>query len=135
MEKTRDFIQRHKAISYISGFGVIVFFNCFGFPFYNLNKDWPFMLTVSKIYIVLAAAWMTGGILCGLFLKKSVAFIIFMTILLSLSGLVFRYFLEFGEVSNIYNFTLPNIMLHLVIFVSLAFLSWVYTSKRNHGKQ
>lgn len=135
MEKMRDFVRKHKVISYISGFGVIMFFNCFGFPIYNLNKDWPFMPTITKIYIVLAAAWITGGILYGLFLKKNAAFIVFMTILLSLSGFVCRYFLEFGEVSNTYNFTLPNIMLHLVIFVSLAFLTWVYISKRNTGTQ
>lgn len=74
MEKMRDFVRKHKVISYISGFGVIVFFNCFGFPIYNLNKDWPFMPTITKIYIVLAAAWITGGILYGLFLKKKRSF-------------------------------------------------------------
>ena len=130
MEKMRGFVYRHKVISYISAFGVIVLFNCFGFPIYNLNKDWPLMLTILKIYVVLATAWMTGEILHGLFLKKTAAFIIFMATLLSLSGLICRYFLEFGEVSNTYNFTLPNIMLHLVISVSLACLTWVYTSKK-----
>lgn len=93
------------------------------------------MTTIVKIYVVLAAAWITGGILCGLFHKKSAALIILITTLLSLFGLVCRYFLEFGEVSNTYNFTLPNIMLHVVIFVSLACLTWGYFSKREVEKQ
>jgi len=45
-----QFRQRHKLLSYFLGLGVIIFFNCFGFPIINLNKEWSMMLTATKIY-------------------------------------------------------------------------------------
>ena len=62
--------QRHKLLSYFLGLGVIIFFNCFGFPIINLNKEWSMMLTAIKIYVVLGGALFSGGILAGLFPKK-----------------------------------------------------------------
>ena len=34
-----QFRQRHKLLSYFLGLGVIIFFNCFGFPIINLNRN------------------------------------------------------------------------------------------------
>ena len=53
--------QRHKLLSYFLGLGVIIFFNCFGFPIINLNKEWSMMLTAIKIYVVLGGALFSGG--------------------------------------------------------------------------
>lgn len=41
---------------------------------------------------------------------------------MTLIGFLCRYFLEYGEVSNTYNFTLPNIALHLLITGILIFI-------------
>ena len=57
----KQFRQRHKLLSYILGLGVIIFFNCFGFPIINLNKEWSMMLTAIKIYVVLGGALFSGG--------------------------------------------------------------------------
>ena len=65
-----QFKQRPKLLSYFLGLGVIILFNCFGFPIINLNKEWPMMLTATKIYVVLGSALFSGGILAGLFPKK-----------------------------------------------------------------
>ena len=46
-------------------------------------------------------------------------------------GLACRYLLEFGEVSNTYNFTLPNIALHLTAFTGISSLSWRYVAKQS----
>ena len=41
-------------------------------------------------------------------------------------GLLCRYLLEFGEASNIYNFTIPNTLLHVGVFLALTGLTWIY---------
>ena len=48
---------------------------------------------------------------------------------MTLIGFLCRYFLEYGEVSNTYNFTLPNIALHLLITGILILLSHFFASK------
>lgn len=135
MGKVREWMQRNKAMSFMCSFGFIVLINCCGFPLYNLNKEWPFMLTAVKFYLVLTSAWATGGILYSLFPKKNATFILMMATVLPSVGLICRYFLEFGEVSNTYNFTLPNIILHLGAFVALTFLSWIYVVKKSAANQ
>lgn len=126
MERLRAFIQKHKIISYTLGLGAIVFFNCFGFPILNLNKEWPLMLTTTKIYVVLGSTLFSGGILAGLFPKKKLIFIILVTSIAVGLGLLCRYLLEFGEMSNFYNFTLPNTLLHVGIFLALTSFTWIH---------
>ena len=49
----------------------------------------------------------------------------------TLTGMLFRYLLEWREVSNTYNFTLPNITLHIAFAVIVSTLSWYWT-KQTH---
>lgn len=53
--------------------------------------------------------------------------ILLLNLLLVLLSMGSRYLLEFGEVSNTYNFTLPNMILHILVTVTLSTLSWVWT--------
>ena len=91
-----------------------------------MNKEWPMMLTATKIYVVLGSALFSGGILAGLFPKKKLSFIILITSITVGLGLLCRYLLEFGEASNIYNFTIPNTLLHVGVFLALTGLTWIY---------
>ena len=50
-----------------------------------------------------------------------------LNLLLVLLGMGARYLLEYGEVSNTYNFTLPNMLLHICVAVVLSTLSWLWT--------
>jgi len=130
MKEIRELIQRHRAFFCIFGFIFIVFINCSAFPFYNLNKSWPFMITASKAYIVVLGAWACGVMLSASFSGKGLTFISSALAASASAGLICRYLLEFGEVSNTYNFTCPNIFLHLLIFNAVALLGWLWTSKR-----
>ena len=56
-----------------------------------------------------------------------------LNLLLVLLGMGARYLLEFGEVSNSYNFTVPNMLLHIGVTVTLSTLSWLWT-KTVRGK-
>ena len=42
-----------------------------------------------------------------------------------LLSMLFRYLLEFGEVSNTYNFTAPNIALHIVATLTISMVSYL----------
>ena len=45
-------------------------------------------------------------------------------------GMVARYFLEYREVSNTYNFTLKNILIHTVIMLLLSMMFWMQTKRK-----
>ena len=94
-------------------------------------KEWSMMLTAIKIYVVLGGALFSGGILAGLFPKKKPFFIILITSITVGLGLLCRYLLEFGEVSNTYNFTVPNTLLHVGIFLALTDLTYICYFRKN----
>ena len=48
----------------------------------------------------------------------------FFNLILALLGMVARYLLEYGEVSDTYNFTTRNIVLHLVFMVLWSTQFW-----------
>ena len=77
----------------------LVFFGCFGFPIHNFTTGRRF----GSWYLLLA--------LCFFYLS-----------LMTLLGLACRFLMEFGEVSNTEDFTLPNVALHLFVVVALTTL-------------
>ena len=131
MECIRQFVQSHKAVAYGLIFGMVIFFNCFGFPIYNLNKEWPFFITAEYFYLDVGAAIFSGALLAAQFSQKRIWQIVLLSAALVCGGLACRYFLEFGEASNTYNFTLPNIALHLAAFTGISSLSWWYVAKQS----
>ena len=108
MGNFNDIIEKHKKFSYALGIGFIVFINCFGFPIYNLNKEWSVPLIALKICTVLSGAWVSGNILAIIFQKKNFFLTIIAFFIGSGVGLICRLLVEFGEVSILYDFTLPN---------------------------
>ena len=133
MEHIKKATQPHLVRSCVLTFGLAVFLNCFGFPVYNLNKEWPFMLTATYAILTPAFAVFIGGSLAALFPKKRLGFIVFLALALVCAGLACRFLLEFGEVSNTYNFTLPNIALHMIVFIGVCSVTWLRTAKREPG--
>lgn len=129
MERFHALAQKHKLASYAVGLGFIVFINCFGFPVYNLNKEWPSAITALKVCVVLGGAWETGVILAGIFYKKKLRFIALPFVFSFAAGLMCRYLLEFGEVSNVYNFTVPNVVLHFGVFTAVTWAGWLCAVK------
>ena len=131
MEQFRAYVQKYRSISYILGIGVLVFINCCGFPILNLSKEWPLMMTATQIYVVFAGALFSGAILAGLFPKRKFAAVAAVDFAAIAIGLACRYLLEFGEVSNTYNFTIPNTLLHIGIFLFLSMLVWFTTERKS----
>ena len=133
MEHAKKTAQSHMVRSCMLVFGIAVFANCFGFPVYNLNKEWPFSLTAVYALSTPALAVFSGGSLAALFPQKRLSFLVLLSSALTCIGLVCRFLLEFGEVSNTYNFTLPNIALHMIVFIGVCSVTWLRTAKREPG--
>lgn len=124
MEKLKNCMQRHRRAIGVLAFGFVVWINCCGFPIYNLNKEWPFPLVALNVYAVLVSAVMVGRMLRWAFDKAKVRLVALLLGAFTGVGLACRFLLEYGEVSNTYNFTAANAVLHVAVFWAVAFFAW-----------
>ena len=105
----------------------LVFFVVLGgaaFPIYNLNKDWPTTLTISILISAIGYSGMLGVAEIALFPKAKIYHIIPLNLGMTLLSMGCRYLLEYGEVSNTYNFTVPNVVLHIVAVLVISTGFW-----------
>ena len=56
---------------------------------------------------------------------KQIYKITLFNLVIVLAGMVCRYLLEYGEVSNTYNFTIPNILFHIVAALGISIISYI----------
>ena len=123
-------IQSNRKASTVIFFVFAIFFGCFSFPVLNFSEDAPDISPWLHILVFLMAYSEMGTFMGYLFHSKSFVFIILLNILHLCVGLICRYLLEFGEVSNTYNFTVPNIITHLLFVEIFCTAIWYYTSKK-----
>ncbi len=123
-------IQNHKGISYTAIFGFAILVHCCSFPVYNLNKQWSYLFILINIFSCTASSVCIGEGLGCLFPNRRILFIIGLTAAFTCAGIGCRFLLEFGEVSNTYNFTAPNLLLHFIVSISFCSLSWRNTVKK-----
>lgn len=116
-----------------------IFFNCFLFPVYNFTHGTTHGWRWHGVFIPLAAFFELGILLAGAIpYKKSSSAKTILT-LVSVNcihifiGIGCRYLLEFGEVSNTYNFTVPNMVFHIVAVNAFCVASW-YFAVTQHPK-
>ena len=95
-------------------FAVVEF--CCAFPILSHIKGLEILRIVTLVFVCGAVG--KGFGLIFPYIRPLKAYGIF--ILLCVFGLVCRYFLEFGEVSNTYNFTLFNIVSYLVLVPAIC---------------
>lgn len=111
MKELRLNMQKHKRLLWVMVLGYTAFNGCFVFPF--SNEMFPF--DFSKALLVMVGYGMIGIIYTGLLEKGKGISVLLLTVLFTLIGLMGRYLLEFGEVSNSMNFIPMNIVLYLTI--------------------
>ena len=109
--KLRIFFQTHPLIPKILILGYIIFAGCFVFPIQSER----FPLNVPRIYRLISSYGVIALALTAILGEGKGVIVYIVTFLLTAIGMGCRYFLEFGEVSNTYNFTLLNIISYLVI--------------------
>lgn len=138
MKKLRGVIERHKTLFWALTFGALLFFNCCGFPVYNLTTGRGLLIGGFAIYNTLVPAWLCGKLLFGLTGEGGALRAALCAVLGIGGGLCLRYLLEFGEVSNTVNFTPANIAVHGTVFLGLVMAQWPYEltlNKREREEQ
>ena len=118
-------------------YGIFIYFafiTCCMFPLLNLTKETPIRLEVVNWLVIVVSIMFyhsIGQSEAKLFTNSSAMFIILFNLIAAIVGMVSRFLLEFGEVSNTYNFTIPNIILHIVVAVVLSSVTWLVLKKNN----
>ena len=110
----------------------LAFITCCMFPFLNLTKETPIRMEVINWLVIVVSIMFyhsIGQSEAKLFPNSSAMFIILFNLIATIVGMGSRFFLEFGEVSNTYNFTIPNIILHIVVAVVLSSVTWLFLKK------
>lgn len=120
-----SFLRQHPVVVKIFLLGYVVFAGCFVFPF----GSEPFPLDFTKLYLIVLSYGMIGLGLAGVYgaAKERLVYprVLFLTIL----GMICRYILEYGEVSNTYNFTMLNIISYMAIVPTFIVIAYHYAMK------
>ena len=99
--------------------------SCCTFPIYNFTKDFGKSIVATNLILNILCYYELGKYekLMLKDWKVSKAMLVNMGVILL--GMVLRFFLEFGEVSNTYNFTGPNIALHIAAAFTISMVSYL----------
>ncbi len=118
-----------------------VFFGCFSFPILNFTKDAPNFTRWYSTYMIVVEYLVIGWVLTGAFPyqkeaegKQLVSLVCFNCVTI-LVGMGCRYLMEFGEVSNTYNFTAMNIFFHVIVTNLFYVLGWRITRNLPRERQ
>lgn len=131
-----NLVQSHRKIGIALFWIFAIFCGCFCFPFINLTKalsDAQKQISIINLFICLIA-YAEVGLLSGyLFEKKKIGVVLLINVAHIIVGMTCRYFLEFGEVSNTYNFTFPNIAIHVVAILCACICGHLHAMKQIEG--
>lgn len=111
MEQFRERIRRHSTLAWAAALLYLVFQGCFSFPF--ANELYPF--DWMKALIFFGGYGAIGICFAGLLSRRKTAAVLGVSLACTILGLLCRYLLEYGEVSNKMNFTSGNIAGYLVL--------------------
>ena len=122
------FFEKHSQLPGILLMGYIIFAGCFVFPI----RSEPFPLDFSGVYLLVASYGVIALASAGIFGPGRGRKVYITTFLLTAIGMGCRYLLEFGEVSNTYNFTLFNIVSYLALIPAgtAAAYCWIVRKMR-----
>ena len=111
LDNARSFFERNPYLIKALLFGYIAFASCFSFPIRSEVSPLDFM----KVYLLVVCYGTISTSFIGVYGSNSTKKVYLYTVLFTVVGLICRYLLEFGEVSNTYNFTPRNTAAFLVI--------------------
>lgn len=101
------------------------------FPFYNWNKHYSYTLTGITLWLNIVCYIELGVFERRLLPDSSTTKIVLINLGIVLAGMGGRYLLEFGEVSNTYNFTLSNVVFHMIATLMISTVSYVLSKPAN----
>ena len=127
--KNPQWRENPPAAAKLSLLAFLVFFGCFLFPIRSQVAPLDFF----KLYLLLATYTAVGAAFPHIFKKSGFLFTYLSTLTCTALGMICGYFLEYGEVSNTYNFTPENIVSYLVLIP--GFVVVVYELRLRHLKK
>lgn len=115
-------IQKHKKVTWVFVLSYIVFNGCFLYPF--SNELFPF--DYNKGLTIVIGYGFVGLCFALLSDKIKLVRVFTLTFLFTILGMICRYFLEYGEVSNTRNFIPVSIILFIIIIpIICTTIYWV----------
>lgn len=108
-----------------------IFITCFGFPLWSecFPLKWHDILTFISTFGILAAG------LYAVYGEDRGPSLYPRMMLFTVIGMVCRYFMEFGEVSNTYNFTLFNIVIYLFVVPVFTLLAYEFVDRQKNKEE
>lgn len=130
MENLQINIRKHKKLFGILGLVFIVCLECCIFPVGNFSLGGSLTVGYINLATAIGISKCIGEIEVLVFPKISWLWIFVINLGITILGMGARYFLEYGEVSNTYNFTLKNIVIHMIIMMLLSMAFWKQTKRK-----
>ncbi len=122
----REAILNHKKGFTITAYIFLVFIGCFTFPVWNFTRaSW------YNVFIAIFAYYEIGMLFRVLYEDKPLYKVALASLCFTIIGFVCRYLLEYGEVSNTYNFTLLNTAFHTLVAVGITTLTALCSKRRS----
>ena len=131
MKNFRTFMIEHKQMVCILGLLFIVILECCVFPVGRITDSSLFSTGIINLVTAIYICKCLGEIVAVLFVNATWMSVILINFGITILGMTVRYFLEYGEISNIYNFTLKNIVIHILIIMLLSMMFWMQTKRKN----
>ena len=120
-----DIMKNMKRSSTILLWLLFLVISCCTFPIYNFTKDFGKSIVVSNLILNVLCYYELGKYEKLMLKGWKIGKVLLVNMGVILLGMVMRFFLEFGEVSNTYNFTVPNIAIHITAALAISFVSYL----------
>ncbi len=121
----REAILKHKKGFTITAYIFLVFIGCFTFPVWNFTRaSW------YNVFIAIFAYYEIGMLFRVLYEDKPLYKVALASLCFTIIGFVCRFLLEYGEVSNTYNFTLLNTTFHTLVAVGIPTLAALFRTNK-----
>ena len=99
--------------------------SCCTFPIYNFTKDFGKSIVTTNLILNVLCYYELGKFEKLMQKDWKIGKVLLVNMGVILLGMVMRFFLEFGEVSNTYNFTGPNITIHITAALAISFVTYL----------
>ena len=104
---------------------LLLVISCCTFPIYNFTKDFGKSIVTTNLILNVLCYYELGKYEKLMQKDWKIGKVLLVNMGVILLGMVMRFFLEFGEVSNTYNFTVPNIAIHITAALAISFVSYL----------
>lgn len=130
MKNLHTSIRKHKKFFCVLGLVFIVCMECCVFPVGSLSLGGDMVSVFINFATGIVIGKCVGEIEVIIFPKATWLLILLLNFGITIMGMVARYLLEYGEVSNTYNFTPKNIVVHIVIMILWSMTFWMKTKRK-----